>query len=160
MIRPRLLQRLSDKRQNPAVGGTPSCAARKSRRFACSSPQTQMSRRNGHGWIACESHRRSRRQRRRGRVRVMKDKSLGTLCNSVADVAGGAGMSALLPVLLPAIGTIAQHGSLEIGAIPSQILGDTIAMIAVALIRNAIPMKSQPFPSFHHPGDQTITGAV
>lgn len=91
---------------------------------------------------------------------LMKDKSLGTLCNSVADVAGGAGTSALLPVLMAAIGTIAQRGSLDIGAILSQIVGGAIAMIAAALIKNAIPMKSQPFPAFHRPGDQTIPSAA
>lgn len=77
---------------------------------------------------------------------LMKDKSLGTLWNSVAGVAGGAGVSALLPVLLPAIGTIMQGGSLDIDAILSQLVGGgvggAIVMAVVALIKNAISKKA------------------
>jgi len=77
---------------------------------------------------------------------LMKDKSLGTLWNSVAGVAGGAGVSALLPAILPAIGTIMQGGSLDIGAILSQLVGGgvggAIVMVVVALIKNAISKKA------------------
>jgi hypothetical protein len=77
---------------------------------------------------------------------LMKDKSLGTLWNSVAGVAGGAGVRALLPVLLPAIGTIMQGGSLDIGAILSQLVGGggsgAIVMAVVALIKNAISKEA------------------
>jgi hypothetical protein len=77
---------------------------------------------------------------------LMKDKSLGTLWNSVSGVVGGAGVSALLPVILPAIGTIAQGGSLDIGAILSQLVGGgvggAVIMVVVALIKNAISKKA------------------
>jgi hypothetical protein len=55
-------------------------------------------------------------------------------------------VSALLPVLLPAIGTIAQYGSLDIGAILSQVVGGgvggAVVTLVVGLIKNAISKKA------------------
>jgi hypothetical protein len=67
-------------------------------------------------------------------------------------------------MLLPAIGTIAQSGSLDIGAILSQLagggVGSAIVMIAIALIKNAISKKAQSSHTSHGPGDQHIPGVA
>jgi uncharacterized membrane protein YeaQ/YmgE (transglycosylase-associated protein family) len=76
---------------------------------------------------------------------LMKENSLGTLWNSVAGVVGGGLGGAILQGLAPSIGTIAQGGSLDIGALIGQIagggVGGGVLMVVVSLIKNALAQK-------------------
>ena len=76
---------------------------------------------------------------------LMKDRSLGTLWNSVAGLIGGAGGGALLQAIVPALGAAMQGGSLDIGSIIGQIagggVGGGVLMVVVSLIKNALAKK-------------------
>jgi hypothetical protein len=76
---------------------------------------------------------------------LLKDKSLGNLWNSIAGAIGGVGGGALLQALLPAIGAIAQGGSLDVGSLIGQIagggVGGGVLMIIVSLIKSALAKK-------------------
>jgi len=76
---------------------------------------------------------------------LMKDKSLGTLWNSVAGVLGGGLGGAILNAIVPSVGALAQGGSLGIGSIIGQIagggVGGGVLMVIVSLIKNALAAK-------------------
>jgi uncharacterized membrane protein YeaQ/YmgE (transglycosylase-associated protein family) len=69
----------------------------------------------------------------------MKDKSLGTLWNSVAGIVGGGVGGVLVNAVVPAL---TSGGSLDIGAILGDVVGGgvggAILMIVVALIKDAL----------------------
>jgi uncharacterized membrane protein YeaQ/YmgE (transglycosylase-associated protein family) len=76
---------------------------------------------------------------------LMKDKSLGTLWNSVAGIVGGGVGGVLLQAVVPSLATAAAGGSLDIGSIIGQIasggVGGGLLMVIVALIKSALAKK-------------------
>jgi hypothetical protein len=75
-------------------------------------------------------------------IPALKDKSLGTLWNSIVGALGGGLGGALLQILLPALVTVAQGGSVNVGALVGQVVssgvGGAILMVIVSWIKAAI----------------------
>ena len=73
---------------------------------------------------------------------LMKDKSLGTLGNSIAGILGGAAGGQLLGILVPALGAAAAGGETDITSILGQIAGGGVGggalMAIVGLARQSM----------------------
>jgi hypothetical protein len=71
-----------------------------------------------------------------------KNLSLGTLGNSIAGIVGGGVGGQILSALIPALGTAAASGNLDIGAIIGQIasggVGGGVLMAIIGAIRQAM----------------------
>jgi uncharacterized membrane protein YeaQ/YmgE (transglycosylase-associated protein family) len=77
---------------------------------------------------------------------LMKDKSLGTLWNSISGILGGGVGGAILQALVPSLAGMAQGGGLDLGSIIGQIAGGGVGggllMVIVSLIKSAMASKS------------------
>ncbi len=76
---------------------------------------------------------------------LMKDKSLGTLWNSITGILGGGVGGAILNAVVPSLGAAAQGGGLDLGSIIGQIAGGGVGggllMIIVSFIKSALAKK-------------------
>jgi uncharacterized membrane protein YeaQ/YmgE (transglycosylase-associated protein family) len=76
---------------------------------------------------------------------LMKDKSLGTLWNSIAGILGGGIGGAILQALVPSLAGMAQGGGLDLGSIVGQIagggVGGGVLMVLISLIKSAMAPK-------------------
>jgi hypothetical protein len=76
---------------------------------------------------------------------LLKDKSLGTLGNSVAGILGGAAGGQLLGLLVPALGAAATGGGTDIASIIGQIAGGGVgggALMAIVGFARQAMVKS------------------
>jgi hypothetical protein len=77
---------------------------------------------------------------------IMKDQSLGTVGNSVAGGAGGLILGAIVQVVVPALSTLAQGGTVNWGSIVSQLIaggvGGALVTLLVSWIRSSMTKKA------------------
>jgi uncharacterized membrane protein YeaQ/YmgE (transglycosylase-associated protein family) len=76
---------------------------------------------------------------------LMKDKSLGTLWNTVSGIIGGGAGSVILSALVPTLSTIASGGTVDIASILGQVasggVGGGLLMVIISLVKNLIAKK-------------------
>lgn len=76
-----------------------------------------------------------------GAAKVMPDKSLGTLWNSVAGIVGGGLGSQILGMIVPSLGAAAGDG-MDIGSIAAQVVGGGVGggvvMAIIGMIKKAM----------------------
>jgi uncharacterized membrane protein YeaQ/YmgE (transglycosylase-associated protein family) len=76
---------------------------------------------------------------------LMKDKSLGTLWNSISGIVGGGLGGVILNAVVPSLAGAAQGGGLDIGSIIGQIagggVGGGVLMVIVSLVKGLLAKK-------------------